>query len=93
MADPTTSNRSLNIPTTGSDVGTWGTSLNNNFTYIDQLFGSVVTKSVTSVSGNLTVTSSDTQYGIIRLSGALTANVNLLLPTASAVYTIEALPS
>ena len=93
MTDPTTSNRSLNIPTTGSDVGTWGTSLNNNFTYIDQLFGSVVTKSVTSVSGNLTITSSDTQYGIIRLSGSLTANVNLLLPTASAVYTIEALPS
>lgn len=93
MADPTTSNRSLNIPTTGSDVGTWGTSLNNNFTYIDQLFGGVVTKSLTGVSGNLTLSASDVQYGVIRLTGTLGANVTVVLPTASNIYTIEAIPS
>jgi microcystin-dependent protein len=93
MADPTTSNRGFNIPTTGSDVGTWGTSLNNNFSYIDQLFGGVVIKSLTGVSGNLTLSSSDVQYGVVRLTGTLGANVNILLPTASNIYTIEALPS
>jgi microcystin-dependent protein len=87
MADPTTSNRSLNIPTTGSDVGTWGTSLNNNFSYIDQLSGGVVTKSAS--SSNITLSTSDIQNNTIRLTGVLTANIDLIFPTISAVFNID----
>lgn len=87
MADPTTTNRSLYVPTRGSDVGTWDVPVNANFTAIDTLFGGVTTIAVS--SSNVTLNTSQCQNAVIRLTGVLSANIDVIFPTVAAIYTVE----
>ena len=87
MTTPTTTNRSLYVPTRGSEVGTWDTPINANFTAIDTLFGGVTSISVS--SSNVTLNTSQTQNAIIRLTGTLSANIDVIFPTVAAIYTVE----
>ena len=82
----TTNSRGLILPTVGSDVSTWGGYLNNNFAYITQMFGTVLSVSV--VSG-YALSTTETQNGTIQLTGTLTSNVDVTFPNVSGVWNIE----
>jgi microcystin-dependent protein len=72
---PTTVNRKLSIPATGSEVGIWGSNdLNPNSAILDSILGSVVTLNLTG-SGPLALTDVQQQVAVIRLTGILTGNV------------------
>ena len=85
MVDPVTVNKGLAVPTTGSDVGTWGTVLNTNAAAIDGIIGgfstislSVATTFALSTSGaSLTPGAGPNQSSnaLIKFSGTLTGNV------------------
>lgn len=92
MSGPSTTNRVLAIPTFGSNVATWGTdasySLNANSTIIDQLFGAI--QSISVASGNVTLSTAQSQNGIIRLTGAIPSSApTITFPTVSAFYIID----
>jgi len=87
VTDPTTSNRGLIIPSHGADVDSWDSPLNNNFTVIDQLFGSIL--SVATIGGMTTLSSSQAQNAVLRISGALVANATIVLPAVQAMYVVE----
>ena len=82
----TTNSRGLILPTVGSDTSTWGGYLNNNFAYITQMFGTVLSISV--VSG-YALSTTETQNGTIQLTGTLTNNVDVTFPNVSGVWNIE----
>jgi microcystin-dependent protein len=74
---PTTPFKKLSIPATGSEVGVWGSNdLNPNFGVLDNLFGAVTTLNLASGS-NVTLTDTQQQAAIIRLTGALPNNVTI----------------
>jgi microcystin-dependent protein len=81
----------LFVPLTGNDVGTWGSvALNPNFVALDGLFGGVQTLSLSNSPVTLTVPAGFTatpspgptqaQNAVLRLTGALTGNVQITLP-------------
>lgn len=75
---PTTSNKGLSVQTAGSNAGTWGvgasTALNEGvIEVLDKNLGGITSLSLS--SSNVALSSSDTQNGMIRMSGTLTANV------------------
>jgi hypothetical protein len=73
---PQTTYKGLEVQTTGSNVGTWGTVLNDNaLSYIDLNLGGIVTKSLS--SSNVTLTASESRNVILRLNGVLLANVQI----------------
>lgn len=75
----TTTNIKLSTPSHGSSVDTWDADpLNNNSLIVDAVLGGVTSKALTNVNISLTVTES--QIAIIRLSGILTGNVQITLP-------------
>lgn len=89
MPDPQTVNILLSVPTRGSNVGTWDTPVNGDFSSIDghiggaasiSLSGSNVT--LTSPTGTATPGGGPTQAenAIIKLTGTLSANVVLTFP-------------
>ena len=82
----TTNSRGLILPTVGSDTSTWGGYLNNNFAYITQMFGTVL--SINVVSG-YALSTTETQNGTIQLTGTLTNNVDVTFPNVSGVWNIE----
>lgn len=87
---PNTGNIGLEVPTTGSLVGTWGSAaLNPDFIAIDGLLAGVVSVPVSSVPVTLTAPAGsiapaagpvESQNAVIRLTGTLTANVTVTLP-------------
>jgi hypothetical protein len=87
MPDPTTTNLVMAQPIRGTDVGTWDVPVNGNTGIIDQAFGSVTTLALSSSPINLT--SSQAQNAIIRLTGTITANVPIFLPSIYKFWTID----
>jgi len=84
----TTNSRGLILPTVGSDVSTWGGYLNNNFAYITQMFGTVLSVPLTSgVTTNLS--QSQTQNGTIQLTGELSAQTIVTFPNVSGYWNID----
>jgi len=70
----TTTNKGYELQSTGSNTGTWGSTLNTSvFQIIDANLGGVTTKSLS--SSNVTLSSSESQAAILRLTGTLLANV------------------
>lgn len=73
---PTTAYKGYSVPTTGTEAGTWGNDLNTNtFAVIDTNLGGIVTKTLSNV--NVTLTAAESQNLILRLTGTLTANVQI----------------
>lgn len=87
MADPTTINTSLAVPTRGSDTGTWDVPVNGNFNSIDAMMGSVTSVALTSAA--VTLLSSQTLVSVIRFTGTLNANVTVTLPGIYKSWTID----
>ena len=84
----TTNSRGLILPTVGSDVSTWGGYLNNNFAYITQMFGTVLSVPLSSgVTTNLS--QSQTQNGTIQLTGALSVQTIVTFPNVSGYWNID----
>ncbi len=87
MPDPTTANTSLTVPLRGADVGTWDVPMNGNFTLIDSMFGGVAALALTNLP--VTLSSTQAQISIIRLTGTLTGNVAITLPGIYKFWTID----
>jgi microcystin-dependent protein len=89
LADPTTTNVLLAVPTRGSDPGTWDVPVNNNTTAADGYFGGVVTINLSSNPVTLTAPAGtptpgagpfQSQNRTLVFTGTLTANVAVTLP-------------
>lgn len=73
---PTTTYKGWSVPTTGTETDTWGDEINtNSFAVGDRNLGGYLAKSLS--SSNVTLTSEESQYLILRLTGTLTANVQV----------------
>ena len=76
---PTTANKGYSQPTFNSNVGTWGvTDLNGNSSILDNNLGGVASISLS--NANVTLSSSQAQNLVIKLSGTLSANVVVSSP-------------
>lgn len=79
MASTFTPNLDLELQGTGDNPGTWGTVLNNAaLAVIDQVLGGVQSLSLS--SSNVTVTTEQSQNNAFKLTGTLTANVDVTFP-------------
>jgi microcystin-dependent protein len=78
MASTFTTNLNINEPAFGDYPNAWGPVANSNYTIIDQAFGSSTTVAFTNT--NVTLTVAQAAYYLIICTGALTANVQLILP-------------
>lgn len=82
---PTTPNKGIEIPTTGSLSGTWGDVLNaDSFTVIDSNLGGTVTKTLS--SSPVTLSATEAQNGIVRLIGTLSSAVTVTTPCLGFFY-------
>jgi hypothetical protein len=71
---PTSTNKGYEVQTTGSNTGTWGSTLNSNvIQYIDDNLGGITSKSLSNV--NVTLSSAESRTAILRLTGVLTGAV------------------
>jgi hypothetical protein len=86
MPDPTTPLIGLNIPVTGSDVGTWGLSLNENFDAIDGANGGI--EQITITGGTTTLLPTQLPFATIQFVGSLTSNAIIVVPAWSGYLTI-----
>ena len=81
MSSTFTTNKYLDKPVPGTEVGTWGSVLNTStFNILDNALGGIANISLTSSNYNLSVTES--QNLIINLTGTLSADIVLTLPLA-----------
>jgi hypothetical protein len=87
MPDPTTTNLVMAQPIRGTDVGTWDVPVNGNTGILDQAFGSVTIVALS--SANVTLASSQAQNAVIRLTGTLTTNVQIALPSIYKFWTLD----
>lgn len=87
MPDPTTPNLVLAQPIRGSDTGVWDIPVNGNTGIIDQAFGGVTTLALS--SSPVTLTTSQAQNSVIRLTGTLLAHVFIFLPSIYKFWTID----
>lgn len=87
MASTFTPNKGFELQATGENSGTWGTKANADFTQIDTSFGGRFNQSV---AGNSNFTVSASQALNVRhvLTGALTGNINYILPNTGGYYLI-----
>lgn len=73
---PTTANKGYSVPTTSSEVGTWGDDINtNSFGVIDSNVGGLYSLSLS--ASNPTLTSTQAQNCIIRCTGTLLADITV----------------
>lgn len=79
-----TTNKNLQRPANGSFNNTWDVPLNSDFTYIDSALGSSVSYNATAGSQTLTNGVSDSYSYIpliIKITGAMSANVTYTIPS------------
>jgi hypothetical protein len=87
MADPLTPNVGLAVPVRGSDVGTWDVPINGDMTLIDSMLGGVTTIALSNTS--ITLTASQAQSSIIRLTGTLTVQAAIYCSSIAKSWTID----
>lgn len=81
MTSSYTTNKNIEKPANGDYNNTWSTPVNSDWDLIDKAFGGTTNLNVVSVSGTVTLTTTQYQPPIINISGALTANINYQLPS------------
>ena len=85
---PQTVNKGYEIQETGSNLGTWGSTLNTSVIgIIDTNLGGLFTLGLT--NANYTLAATDAQNALVQLTGALTANVVVTFPTVGSFYIVE----
>lgn len=84
----TTPNKGYTLQVTGSDNGTWGTILNGIYSIIDLNLGGLLVKSVAG-SSNVTISTTEARNIYHRLTGAITADIQYVVPNLGAFYIIE----
>ena len=83
MANSTSANLKLTVQATGENSGTWGQITNTNLLILEQAIGGYDAFNVTNASRALTFTNgaiSDGKNEVIKLTGTLAANVNVVVP-------------
>lgn len=83
----TTANRGYTKPTVGADFGVWGNYLNTNFDILDANLAGV--NSVAVSNSNVTVTGSQAQNLVQKLTGTLAANISYSMPAAQGCWIIS----
>lgn len=83
-----TANKSLAMPTSGTEIGVWGPEINGNMGIIDNSFGGVATVALTSASVAVTLSSAQYQCAFIQFTGNLGSNVTATFPNVGSFYTI-----
>jgi hypothetical protein len=86
MSDPTTPIIGLNVPTTGTDTGTWGLSLNANWDAMDGAVGGITQISI--VGGTTNLVPTQLPFGTIQFIGALTSNALIVVPVWAGFLTV-----
>jgi hypothetical protein len=95
-----TTNLALAQPVTGTESGAWGDDVNNGITaYLDISIAGGLSITVTTADVTLTntqgsssgtnISSTTAQYAILNVSGAMTADRNLIVPSSSKWYVIN----
>jgi len=84
---PSTPNLVMEQPLRGSFVGTWDVPVNGNTGILDQAFGGVTALALSSAP--ITLSASQAQNNIIRLTGTLTANVAITMASIYKFWTID----
>lgn len=88
MVSTFTPNLHLELQATGDNSGTWGSELNTAvFTILDTVLGGGQTLSLS--SSNITVTQTQSQNNLIKLTGALIANVSVIFPAIGRSYVVQ----
>ena len=93
MANSTSASLKLTVQTTGENSGTWGQITNTNLLILEQAIGGYGAFGVTNASRALTFTNGAVSNGkdqVIKLSGTLSANVNVTMPdSVEKTYIVE----
>jgi hypothetical protein len=93
MANSTSAILKLTVQTTGENSGTWGQITNTNLLILEQAIGGYGAFGVTNASRSLTFTNGAVSNGkdqVIKLSGTLSANVNVTMPdSVEKTYLVE----
>lgn len=71
--------------TPGGNSNTWGANLNDNFERIDRAASGYLAKSIT---GNVTLTETESQYKHIKLTGTLSAAATVTIPGYAGEYIV-----
>lgn len=80
--------QNIHVPVTGTLAGlTLAEAINAGFDSLQQNIGGALTKSVAG-GVDITLSAGEVNYGIILLTGALTANINVIVPTSSMRWVI-----
>jgi hypothetical protein len=74
-----TTNKALQTPANGSNVGTWDVPVNSNFTAIDTAFGGKAT--IATTGGTTVLTSAQYQPLFLVITGTLTSNAIIQFPS------------
>lgn len=83
-----TANKSYNNQATNANVGTWGIVLNSNYSIIDLNMGGRLSPNVAG-SSNFTVSSTQAQNAFHLITGALTGNIQYILPAIGGFYWLQ----
>lgn len=84
----TTTNKGYTLPLVNADFGVWGTELNADLSLIDSNLGANTSISCAG-SSNVTATTPQAQNLALILTGALTGNINFILPAVGGFYVIN----
>lgn len=90
MASSYTSNIKLEKPASGDQVGTWDTTLRNNWDLQDEAICGHTTQAITSADVTLTMdaTTCVARHAVIELTGTSTAARNLIVPAVDKTWVI-----
>jgi len=73
---PATTNKGLEVQTTGTNAGTWGSVLNNQMTqYVDQMLGGITTVALSGT--DYTMSAGECRNAALRMTGTLLKNITV----------------
>ena len=92
MASTYTTRLRLEKQGTGENANTWGDKTNDTFDLIDEAMYGYAAKSVAGGSNvtltNSNATSDESRQSVLKFTGTLTGNINVLLPTVESKYIV-----